>query len=232
MAEAGDPVVASSYGAYFKGVIPFRGIRAPALRQLFRENWPLLEDAPVRDAVIGAFQLLHRPFAEDKQVGVMVLHRNVSRVGPEFIGRLAPVFDETVNEWATCDALSGRVLRHLIKRSAAERRAIVAWSRARSLWRQRASAVSFVNEARHGEVTEDVVTVCRRIVRNPERFVQLGAGWALRELWLAEPAVVDDFLRLNYGYMSREGLRYAIEKMPKSKQQAHLRRHAEVRRTA
>jgi 3-methyladenine DNA glycosylase AlkD len=67
-------------------------------------------------------------------------------------------------------------------------------------------------------------------VKNPERFVQLGTGWALRELWLAEPRKVRAFLRDHYPHFSREGLRYAIEKMPPAQQRTHLDEHAQARR--
>ncbi len=80
------------------------------------------------------------------------------------------------------------------------------------------AAVSFVNLARHGNVTAEVLQVCKTTIKNPERFAQLGTGWVLRELWLAEPAVVEVFIKENYQHFSREGLRYAIEKMPKKLQ--------------
>jgi len=50
-------------------------------------------------------------------------------------------------------------------------------------------------------------------VRDSQRFVQLGVGWVLRELSLADHDLVVNFIKSNYAYFSREGLRYAIEKM-------------------
>jgi 3-methyladenine DNA glycosylase AlkD len=87
---------------------------------------------------------------------------------------------------------------------------------------QRMAAVSFVWLARHGNVTNEVLRVCKSTVRNPERFTQLGTGWVLRELWLVEPNRVEKFISENYLYFSREGLRYAIEKMPEGRRKRFL----------
>jgi 3-methyladenine DNA glycosylase AlkD len=85
--------------------------------------------------------------------------------------------------------------------------------------------VTFVKVARFGQHNEEVIAVCGRVVRNPERFAQLGAGWALRELSLADRDRVVEFLRSHYACVSREGLRYAIEKMPASLQRRLLTEH-------
>ena len=76
------------------------------------------------------------------------------------------------------------------------------------------AGVSFVSLARYGNVTTEVPQACKTTIKNPERFVQLGTGWVLRELWLAEPATVEEFIKEHHQCFSREGLRYAIEKMP------------------
>lgn len=44
-------------------------------------------------------------------------------------------------------------------------------------------------------------------------FVQLGTGWVLRELSLSDKNRVVEFIKENYDFFSREGLRYALEKM-------------------
>lgn len=49
-----------------------------------------------------------------------------------------------------------------------------------------------------------------------ERFVQLGCGWLLREISLSERKRVISFIEKHHESFSREGLRYAIEKMTES----------------
>ena len=67
-------------------------------------------------------------------------------------------------------------------------------------------------------------------MKNDERFVQLGLGWVLRELYLADRDLVLSFLAAHYGELSREGLRYAIEKMPAELQMRLLAEHAAAKR--
>lgn len=44
----------------------------------------------------------------------------------------------------------------------------------------------------------------------------MGVGWLLRELSLADLKLTKTFIKENYNYFIREGLRYATEKMKQS----------------
>lgn len=90
---------------------------------------------------------------------------------------------------------------------------VQSWCRSSNDWKQRASCVSFVCLARHGDYNEVILDIAKRVIQNPERFPQLGVGWVLRELSLADESAVVTFIKENYGEFTREGLRYAIEKM-------------------
>ncbi len=227
---AADPAAKAAYEWYFKGEVDFLGVRTPNVRAIFRETISTIGEYPLSRTIDDAFLLLRSRYAEEKHMAILLLHKYRRALPADFVPRLEPVFDAGVHEWGTCDGISSKVLRHILLRSAADRRRIVSWSRSGNPWRQRASAVAFVNEARHGEHTTDIARVCERLVKNPHRFVQLGMGWVLRELWLAEPRVVVAFLRRHYPSISREGLRYAIEKMPAAQQQRLLKEHSAARR--
>jgi 3-methyladenine DNA glycosylase AlkD len=58
-----------------------------------------------------------------------------------------------------------------------------------------------------------LLEIATQVIRNEHRFPQLGAGWLLRELSVADENAVIEFIKENYNLFSREGLRYAIEKM-------------------
>ncbi len=82
------------------------------------------------------------------------------------------------------------------------------------MWKQRAACVTLVNVARFGAYNEDILFIVKNTVKNRERFVQLGTGWLLREFYLADKTACILFIKENYMSLSREGLRYACEKMP------------------
>jgi 3-methyladenine DNA glycosylase AlkD len=87
------------------------------------------------------------------------------------------------------------------------------------------AAVAFLSEARHGGRTRELLTICRTLVRNRDRFVQLGMGWVLRELSLADREEVLRFLAQHYRRINREALRYAIDKLPRPLQARVLAEH-------
>jgi 3-methyladenine DNA glycosylase AlkD len=199
---------------YHKSLQHFHGLRAAAMQQLFKEFY--------RDEVAGlasevqfelSVSLLGDPYSECKQCAALLLQRLESQLSAEHLRRLEPTLDLHMYDWATCDSLSGRVFFSMVKREAACLEVVRSWKQVPNLWRQRASCVSFVKLGRHGQHTEVIFDICESTCHNPERFVQLGTGWVLREVSLVDLDRVVAFLKRNYAYISREGLRYAIEKM-------------------
>jgi 3-methyladenine DNA glycosylase AlkD len=199
-------------------------VKAPAVRDVFRTLFAEFGALPVETLVDEAFLLLRSPYQEEKQLAVLLLERLRRRWPPALLSRLEPVFDEAVHDWATCDGIAGRVLMHLLGDPHASQR-IAGWSRSRHPWRQRAAAVAFVKVARRGQHTATILGLCEPLSRTDDRFVQLGMGWVLRELFLADADVMLDFLRRHYSHMRREALRYAIEKMPAPLQATLLAEH-------
>jgi 3-methyladenine DNA glycosylase AlkD len=59
-------------------------------------------------------------------------------------------------------------------------------------------------------------------VRSPERFMQTSVGWLVREMGKAEPEAALDFALAHRAELSREALRYIVEKMPEEVRQAAL----------
>lgn len=134
---------------------------------------------------------------------------------------LAAVFDDGhLADWNNVDWFAVKVLNRMVQQSGEPcARAISDWSTAANLWRRRASGVAFVSVAKLGDrnfdgFTDMLLQVCDRTVRHRERFAQTGTGWVLRELAKAEPERVLAFVEAHLEHFSREGLRYALEKMP------------------
>jgi 3-methyladenine DNA glycosylase AlkD len=165
--------------------------------------------------------LLDSPVAEEQSLGGLVLSREKKRLPVDTVARIEPIFDRRTLGWATCDLICGRVLRWRLP-DPAERARLDAWSAHPSPWRRRAACVAHVNEARKGLYGEEIDRAVRGALALDHRFSQLGAGWVLRERWLAAPAEVEAFLSVQGPLMRREALRYAIEKMPPALQQRFL----------
>jgi 3-methyladenine DNA glycosylase AlkD len=223
LANMGDAKNKAALQRYFLGVVEFHGIKTPELNSAYRELTQQIKKLTSSERIELARCLLSSSYAEEKGVAVRILHSMRKELSVEFLIQFESEFRAHVYDWGTADSLSSKVFRHLIE-SGNERaiRRLVSWRNDSSLWMQRMAAVSFVWLARHGRVTAEVLSICASTIKNPERFAQLGTGWVLRELWLAEPQRVENFIRENYPSFSREGLRYAIEKMPKRKREYFL----------
>ena len=131
----------------------------------------------------------------------------------QHVKELETVIDEHVYDWATCDMLSSTVIRYVVNEDENVAKLMLKWSTAECIWRQRSSCVSFVVLAKHGNHNDVILKICSNCVTSEERFVQLGVGWVLRELGQDDLKTVVKFIVDNYNHFSREGLRYAIERM-------------------
>lgn len=159
-------------------------------------------------------ELLSSEFHEEKRLGILFLKSRGSEIGKTFLQRIEDCIDAHVYDWATCDTLSGAVLRKMIEADVEIVSLLEEWSFAENLWKRRACCVSFLSFAKKGEHAEAIERICDRSVRMNERFVQLGVGWLLRELSVFDREKVLAFLDSHAEWISREGLRYALEKMP------------------
>lgn len=215
LSRLGKRSVAKNYERYFKGVVRFRGVKGPVLKRFFPPFYKKTVGPLSFDNRFAAFEeLIASPYSEDKGFGIAILTRDLKRLGRPHLRKFAGIIDRHIGDWGTCDGLSGKVISRMLKRDPALAEAIRPWKNARGIWRKRASCVSFVNIARFGRFDSIILDVTSTCLRSRERFVQLGVGWALRELSLADRPRVVRFIKSRYADFSREGLRYAIEKMP------------------
>lgn len=221
LAALATPAQKASAEAYFKGVVPFLGVKLPRVDTFFKELRPELDALPAPDRLALATALLDEDVFELRQLGVLVLNREVRRLPPGWLPALEPVLLRRATNWGTADSFAGRVLRFRLPVDE-ERAHLVGWAANESPWLRRMACVAFVNEARKGLYADEIRAVVAGALALDHRFAQLGAGWLLRERWLAAPAEVEALLARAAPRMRREALRYAIEKMPPERRAALL----------
>ena len=122
--------------------------------------------------------------------------------------------DKHVRNWAHCDGVSSWLLAACIENEPALRSKLISWTRSKNRWKRRASAVSFLQEAKRGRSFDYICEVCERLEKDSDLMVQKGAGWLLKETYPKRPEEVLEFLRLRS--FPRLVVRYAAEKMSKS----------------
>ena len=238
---AADPLRAAQKAAYFKHVLPFLGVMAPAVDAAVVAH-VLSKPLTTADVMgVAAACLAHRHH-EMKQAGVVALHRSrrallAPAAAPAALALVETAFHaHHVCDWATSDSLSTRVLAPLVRaHPAAGLPLLEAWSRdgARP-WKQRAAAVAFVPLLRDAGAPHAAAAlrVCDAVARVQSRFPQLGVGWCVRELGVQRPAEALAFLRARLPLIWPEGLRYALEKAPAAQREALVGEHRAARAAA
>lgn len=216
------PAQKASAEAYFKGALPFLGVKGPDVDAVFKASRGARAKLTPPARLSLALRLIDSDPAELRHLGVLLLHADRKILPAGWLAPIEGLLDRRCTNWGTADAFAGRVLRFRLPDDA-DRARITAWSAAESPWRRRMACVAFVNEAHKGLYGAEIDVVVRGALALDHRFSQLGAGWLLRNRWLAAPAEVEALLLAERGRMRREALRYAIEKMPSALQQDFLR---------
>jgi 3-methyladenine DNA glycosylase AlkD len=88
------------------------------------------------------------------------------------------------------------------------------WAKSANRWVRRASAVSLILPARHGEFLADVFEIADILLLDNDDLVQKGFGWMLKEASKLHTKEVFAYIMKHKAVMPRTALRYAIEKMP------------------
>ena len=215
---------------YMRNIQEYRGVKAPEVKNIYREVWAELKKSEDICPKEVAHELIRSKYGEDKNCGLLIFESVKKKVVLDDINRLVPLFEDgTLAGWANTDTVCGKVLRHWCVGDVERVKYIINWKNSKNIWLQRASCVAFVNLARFGDnkpnykgFLDTLIETCETTIKNPERFVQLGTGWLLREIGVADKKRLHKFIEENYKYFSREGLRYAIEKLPNSEQKRFL----------
>jgi 3-methyladenine DNA glycosylase AlkD len=237
LVERADPKTRAWWEGYLKGEARFLGVKMADVREVMHA-WRAETLGGLSWEAQGevALALAREPETELKLAGALCFQEALLPSGAlsweTWVPRWAALLDEgALADWNSCDWFCVKVLGPAAQRWGEPcARAIAGWCLADNLWRRRASVVAFVNLAKHGERNFEgfapmLLGACGAVVRDPARFAQTGTGWALRELGRAEPEAVLGFVEERLGLFSREGLRYALEKMPADAQRRWLEAH-------
>ena len=161
-----------------------------------------------------AYKMMELPSLEEKRVGIMILSKNIEELGVDNIKDFERIFDDDITEWTICDLFATKILSVLIKKSDPFTTEICKWKECDKTWRLRAICIAFVSLAKVQVMTDLCFDICKSVLKSSERFVQLGIGCLLREMSITMSDKLVEFIKENYRYFIREGLRYSIDKLP------------------
>jgi len=198
---------------YFKGVITFYGLKSPQVQEMAKKFYKQ-NKLTIEETLKLAKELFESKYFEEKQFAIILLELNNKKLEKQHLQFFKKIFEEDVNNWGNCDVLCNKIVYWIVKKQPETAQEIVKWKDSPKNWVKRAATVVFVKLGRTGKYTKEILMVCDTTLNTKERFVQLGAGWALRECWVGEQKTTIEFIKKNKERLTKEALRYATEKMP------------------
>ncbi|KAL4485708.1 hypothetical protein ABPG72_010970 [Tetrahymena utriculariae] len=218
----GDEAKAGIKNKYLKNVVKHRGIQNPNVYKLANSEMKndIFKSLENNEKLKVAEELMKSVYFEDKLVSISIYEANYKILTEADIDSIKKLIkDGYVQEWASCDSLA-RPIRKWTLISEHNTRYIAEWSKEEEcLWIRRCCCVSQVTRAKKGDkgnfkgYNDLIFEVCERVIKYDQRFNQLGLGWLLRELHVADKKRTISFIENHYDQLSREALRYAIRKM-------------------
>jgi 3-methyladenine DNA glycosylase AlkD len=212
---------------YFRGAVDlrFHNVGTAAMRELARSiHAQHASEWTVTDAAACADALIVDRYLEVKGIGIEML----ARYRRDFSPRLLPLWKRWLAgghaaNWATTDAICGSLIGPMLVAHRAVASDMREWSRHRSLWVRRASAVSLIPSVRTGLALGLAYDVASALHADDEDLIQKAVGWMLREAGKTDAARLERYLRRHGPAIPRTTVRYAIERFAPAKRLALLR---------
>jgi 3-methyladenine DNA glycosylase AlkD len=132
---------------------------------------------------------------------------------PATLERIARWFDGGFRNWAHTDVLCGEVLSHFLTAGVVPLKSLRTWRESPHKFQRRAVPVAIIPLLKQTTDYKPLLDLIRPLMHDPERVVQQGLGWFLREAWKRQPGVIEPFLLEHKDTSPRLIFQYATEKM-------------------
>jgi len=129
------------------------------------------------------------------------------------LATLARWFDGGVRNWAHTDVLCGEVISPTLAAGQIGWKDLASWRASPHKFERRAVPVALLGLLKTKQAIGPLLQFLRPLMLDPERVVQQGLGWFLREAWKKTPAPVEAYLTGWKDTAPRLIFQYATEKM-------------------
>jgi 3-methyladenine DNA glycosylase AlkD len=220
-----DPAIVQKYSRFFTEGYDAWGI-TEALLNKQRDAWlGDLDPARDRDA---AWRLCDQLVATGKyEEGVIAFHFTLALLDdltPGEFDHVAGWFEEGgLRNWAHVDIFCRDVFGPWLVRTGEPLARIKSWREESCKWKRRAAGVTCVYLIGERPI-DTLLTFVEPFLAEPEKPVQQGAGWFLKDAWQRFPEEVESFLLPRVPEAGTNTLQIAREKMPKEKRTLYLKK--------
>ncbi len=154
---------------------------------------------------------------EEASIAIQFMIRLKDHYNKSLFNTIGRWLERYINNWAHCDEACRNILYQFLADKIIEFKDLLAWTDSPYRWKRRAVPVTLVKSLEEEGNVSEALQVARRLILDPEKVVQQGTGWLLREAWKKSPKKVEDFLFRWKDQSPRLIIQYATEKIGKQK---------------
>lgn len=210
-ANANEEMV-EKYSRYFRGGYNAYGL---SLDQLEEKVLDILEhEETTFNLILKTNRLLVKsPKYEETSFAILLTKAFAKEFTPDIFIEIGKWFETGITNWAHADVISGELLFIFLKKKLVTMQAFENWRTANNKFQRRAVPVTLIKLLKTTEDFTPLFAFIEPLMMDPEREVQQGLGWFLREAWKLQPQVTETFLIKWKDSAPRLIFQYATEKM-------------------
>ena len=204
---------------FFKHEVQSRGWYTAELRKVAKRfRRAIMAEHGLPYLLLVADQLFRGEILEEKAFAVMLLEGMTKEFGrAEF--KFFESWLDRVGTWADHDALVHYLIGPMIAVDDAYLPRLPRWAKKKSVWHQRAAAVSLIHSTRQHKNFDHIQRITQLLLTSDDDMVQKGLGWLLREAAKANPDQTVAYLMTIRDRTPRLVLRTACETLPAATRQ-------------
>jgi 3-methyladenine DNA glycosylase AlkD len=199
---------------FFKQEVQSRGWYTAELRKVAKRfRRAILAEHGLPYLLLVADQLFRGEILEEKAFAVMLLEGMTKQFSRDEF-KLFESWLDRVSTWADHDALLHYLIGPMVAADDAYLPRLPRWAKKKSVWHQRAAAVSLIHSTRQHKNFEHILSITELLLPSDDDMVQKGLAWLLREAAKANPNQTFAYLMTIRERTPRLVLRTACETLP------------------
>ncbi|MFA5262919.1 MAG: DNA alkylation repair protein [Opitutaceae bacterium] len=212
-----NPAIVAKYCRYFSEGYDAYGLDRNTMEELFNA-W--VADGTIPPDKKNAFALCDLLFAHGKyetaSIAFLVLKEHLGSATVSDLKRIKKWFDHDIRNWAHTDVISSEIIAACYRKGIASLAALESWRDSSSKWTRRVVPVTLIAAVKQKDADlSSLIAFVAPLSHDPERVVQQGVGWFLRECWKKDAAKTEKYLLSIKDTAPRLVIQYATEKLSK-----------------
>lgn len=206
------------YSRYFKEGYDSYGVDGEKLhREIDKWFIPCQKEMSQKELVSLCDHLMSTGKYEEASIAITFMVKLRDQYNKSLFNTMGKWFEKYIVNWAHSDVASHSILYLFLIDKVIGFKDLLAWADSPYRWKRRAAAVTLIKDFSKSGSVPQALQVSRKLILDPEKVVQQGVGWLLREAWKKSPEKVENFLLQWKDQAPRLIIQYATEKIDKNK---------------